>query len=181
MTTPRIIGLWSPAPGCGKTTVANLLGDHHYVRVGFADPLRRMAIELLTAAGYEWSTAYRLVTEEKGMTLGLLPGAPTSRQLLRTLGTEWGRDLVHPDLWIGIWTARARSAGYVVADDVRFPNEAARVLALGGEIWAVLRPGCSDDSGHRSEAGLSEVTFARVIKNVGTIEDLRRQVEGALA
>ena len=180
MTTSRIIGLWSPAPGCGKTTVANILGDHRYIRVGFADPLRRMAVELLTTAGYSFAAAHRLVHIDKQQALADLPGHPTARQLLRTLGTEWGRDQVHPDLWTAIWALRAQRHDRVVADDVRFPNEAATVQALGGELWAVLRPGCSDDSGHRSEAGLPGVTFTRTIVNDGTLEYLRRHVEAGL-
>lgn len=176
---PPIIGLWSPAPGCGKSTVAHFLGDLQpgYVRVGFADPLRRMVTELLSAAGYPWHAAHRYATWEKREPLLLLPGAPTARDLLRKLGTEWGRDLIHPELWVEVWASKARSMGRVVADDVRFPNEAQKILSMGGEIWAVTRPGFSDDSGHRSEAGLGDVPITRVIVNDGSLAELRQAVE----
>jgi hypothetical protein len=45
------------------------------------------------------------------------------RHLMVTLGTEWGRDAVHPDLWVRIWAASLPEAAHVVAEDVRFPNE----------------------------------------------------------
>lgn len=178
---PPFIGLWSPAPGCGKSTVAHFLGDLQpgYVRIAFADPLRRMLTELLNAAGYRWHEAQRLVSWEKEEPLLQLPGTPTARDLLRKLGTEWGRDLIHPDLWVEVWASKARGMGRVVADDVRFPNEAHRILSMGGEIWAVTRPGFSHDSGHRSEMGLGDVPIARVITNDGTLSELRRQVGAA--
>ena len=170
-----IIGLWSPAPGCGKSTIAQLLPG--YMRVGFADPLRRMVVELINSAGYPWDQSQRFVQWEKETPLELLPGAPTARHLLRTLGTEWGRDVIHPELWVEVWASKVRAMGCpVVADDVRFPNEAAKILSMGGELWAVTRPGCNDDSGHRSEAGLGDAPFARVIVNDGTLAELQQRV-----
>jgi hypothetical protein len=178
MTIP-IIGLWSPAPGCGKSTVAQYLGDHQpaYMRVGFADPLRRMVTELLNSAGYPWHTAHRLTHWSKEEPLDLLPGRQTARQLLRTLGTEWGRDVIHPELWVEVWAAKVRTMRCpVVADDVRFPNEALRIQSMGGQIWSVIRPGYEDNSGHRSEAGLGGVPVARVIVNDGTLAELAARV-----
>jgi hypothetical protein len=40
-----------------------------------------------------------------------------------TLGTEWGRDAVHPDLWVRLWAASGPRTSRVVVEDVRFPNE----------------------------------------------------------
>jgi hypothetical protein len=39
-----------------------------------------------------------------------------------------------------------------------------------------LQPGYSDDSGHRSEAGLGDIPIARTIVNDGTLSELRRKV-----
>lgn len=175
MALPQIIGLWGPAPGCGKSSIAQLLLG--YTRVGFADPLRQMVTELLKAAGYPWDQAQRFVQWEKEEPLLRLPEYPTARHLMQTLGTEWGRDVIHPDLWVEVWASKVRALGCpVVADDVRFPNEAAKILSMGGELWAVTRPGYQDRSGHRSEAGLGDVPFARVITNDGTMADLQQQV-----
>ena len=176
---PPIIGLWSPAPGCGKSTVAQYLGDRQpgYMRVGFADPLRRMVTELLNSAGYPWHQAHRLTHWSKEEPLDLLPGRQTARQLLRTLGTEWGRDVIHPELWVEVWASKVRAMNCpVVADDVRFPNEALRIQSMGGQIWSVIRPGYEDSSGHRSEAGLGGVPVARVVMNDGTLAELAARV-----
>jgi len=178
MALPTIIGLWSPAPGCGKSTVAQLLGlQHGHARLAFADPMKWMLVRLLDAAGYDRNDARRSPWQDKETPLDRLPGSPTMRHLLRTLGTEWGRDHVHHDLWVEVWRQQALRLPRVVADDVRMPNEAATIRAMGGQLWSVLRPGHQDDSGHRSEAGLPGVEFDRVIVNASTIGALKAQLQ----
>lgn len=177
MTLPRIIGLWSPAPGCGKSTVARALGfEHGYVTVPFATPLKNMAITLLREAGYSALAAHEYVWHDKEATLELLPGTPTTRRVLQTLGSEWGRDCIHNSLWVELWKRQAADLFQIIADDLRFPNEAAAIRELGGELWCVTRPGFSDHSGHASESGLGDVTFDRIIVNDGTVDDLWEQV-----
>ena len=180
MQLPKIIGLWSPAPGCGKSTVAGMICDATDVHciVPFADPLKRMVAELLIAAGYAPSFAELYVREYKEEPLDLLPGRPTARYLLQTLGTQWGRQAVADDLWLRIWMLQARQHEFAIADDLRFPNEAEAVSEIGGELWCITRPGCVDTTGHESERGLGDIAFDRVIVNDGTLEDLRRAVVG---
>jgi hypothetical protein len=179
MTHPRIIGLWSPAPGCGKSSVAQLLRERHgHIRLAFADPMKWMLVRLLQSAGYSDNEARRIPWHDKETPLDRLPGAPTMRHLLRTLGTEWGRDHVHQELWVQVWREQAVRLPRVVADDVRMPNEAAMIRELGGELWEIRRPGYNDTSGHRSEAGLPGVTFDRVISNDGTLTDLAALLQG---
>jgi hypothetical protein len=63
-----------------------------------------------------------------------------------TLGTEWGRDLVHADIWTRLWAARAECFPLVVADDVRFPNEVA------GRSLAHPRPRAARSGGSTAPA-----------------------------
>lgn len=174
---PRIIGLWSPAPQCGKSTVAHVLKRRLGYQVEpFAATLKAMVVRMLECAGYDIVTALKLVHEEKEAPIQALPGAPSARHLLRTLGTEWGRDCVSAELWPVLWQQRCRRHALVVADDVRFANEARAVRELGGEVWAVTRPGYADASGHRSEGGLGAETPSRVFVNDGSREALEWQV-----
>jgi len=53
-----LIGLYSPCPQCGKTTLANLL-DHE--RMSFADPLRDMVMLLLHRLSYDLETTERFL------------------------------------------------------------------------------------------------------------------------
>jgi hypothetical protein len=82
----------------------------------------------------------------------------TPRHAMQTLGTEWGRQCIAPDLWvalcrreIALCLAQGES---VVVDDVRFENEAAVIRALGGCVLSIDRAENADKS-HVSEAGVA--------------------------
>lgn len=115
-----------------------------------------------------------------------LLGGKTPRYAMQTLGTEWGRNLIHPDLWVFIWTRYRRSEmrafprDRVVADDVRFPNEVDAIHELGGEVWRVHRPGCQSD-GHESESYVKGLKVDREIMNDTGIVELDARVNTALA
>lgn len=178
------IGLWSPAPSSGKSTVAQLIRELQPQRalLPFADPLRAMLRPLLLSAGYSHEQAISALSTPHGKAfpLTLLPGAPTPRRLLQTIGTDWGRNLIHPDLWIHLWLSRARCSAGVIADDVRFNSEADAIRQLGGSIWAITRPGASDTSAHPSEAGIHPRLIDHHIINDSSINYLRSQVQQLL-
>jgi hypothetical protein len=181
MTIPRIIGLYSSSPQAGKSTIANLLASHNYTRVSFADPLRELVIAFLGNFGYSEVAARYRVTFNKHLIIPELGVTP--RQLLQTLGTEWGRSCVHPDVWTKAWTARTDrllAEGHnVVCDDVRFPNEAALFAKYPhAELWRVHRIDAAPKSSHASDGGLDDYpSFDRLIhNNSGSIADLTNQI-----
>jgi hypothetical protein len=63
----------------------------------------------------------------------------TPCHLMQTAGTEWGRDRVHPELWVRSLFARLPAGGLV--PDVRFANEAHAIRRRGGVVIRVSRPG----------------------------------------
>jgi hypothetical protein len=146
-----IIALTGPA-GVGKSTVAKALAagparalDPRPWRIlSFAAPIKRMAAQILSP--HELSKK-----DEPSSLLGITP-----RNILQTLGTEWGRNL-HPKLWISlmIWEILSEETP-VIIDDLRFPNEALAVLQLGGTVVKIVsRPGLERIGGdHPSEAGV---------------------------
>ena len=175
MSLPRLIGLYSPAPGCGKTTAANLFIEHQ--RVSFAAPLKRAVWRLLADLGlsglrYTYADKEAIIPE-----LGV-----SARHMMQTLGTEWGRACIHPDFWVMIARAETQrimnDGGSVVIDDVRFPNEATMIRDLGGELWRIDRPGVIYSGDHSSEGGLEDITPDRVIINDGTIDQLKEKIYG---
>ena len=175
MSLPRLIGLYSPAPGCGKTTVANLFIEHQ--RVSFAAPLKRAVWRLLDDLNLEGSH-YAYTDKE-----AIIPELGVSaRHMMQTLGTEWGRACIHPDFWVMIARAETQrimaDGRSVVIDDVRFPNEATMICDLGGELWRIERPGVSYSGDHSSEGGLEDITPDRVIVNDGTIAQLKAKIYG---
>lgn len=167
----KIIGLYSPAPQSGKSTVALELEQRGYVIVPFAETLKLMLIPMLESLGYDKHGANYLVYQAKQVVVG--DAGVSVRHMLQTLGTEYGRQCIHPDIWVRCWKGRAQQYSAVVADDVRFPNEAAMIKLLGGEIWRIDRPGVPHEHGHASEGSLDDFDgFSRRIVNDGTIDDL---------
>lgn len=78
------------------------------------------------------------------------------------------------------WTGNPRGPfNYLFITDVRYPNEAERVLRLGGEVWEIVRPGLESD-GHDTEKPLPGELVTRVIDNDSDIYALRGKVAGAL-
>jgi hypothetical protein len=176
---PRLIGLYSPAPQSGKTTIANQLTVQGFMKLSFAAPLMALVVETLCQLGHDRITAYDYAHVYKEQQI---PGIRCSaRHLMQTLDTEWGRQCVHPDVWVMIASKRIRdlhAAGYsVVIDDCRFPNEASLIRELGGELWHVERPGTD----HSSEGALTDPElFTHRIVNDGTLQQLREQVAARL-
>ncbi len=167
----KIIGLYSPEPQSGKSTVASKLEQRGYVIVPFAETLKLMLIPMLESLGYDRHGANYLVHQAKQVVVG--DAGVRVRHMLQTLGTEWGRACIHPDIWVRCWKGRAQQYSAVVADDVRFPNEAAMIKLLGGEMWRIERPGVPHEHGHVSEGSLYDFDgFSRHIVNDGTIDDL---------
>ena len=174
----KLVGLYSPAAQSGKSTVAKFLAhEHGYVVVPFAQTLKDMLIPMLTALGYKSDEAYRLVNVDKQI---VVPGAEVSvRHMLRTLGTEWGRQCIHPDIWLRCWQESIKPYDLVVVDDVRFPNEAELVRNLGGEMWMVERPDVPRTHEHASEGGLDAYHgFTTHVVNDGSLTDLVDKLRG---
>lgn len=102
----------------------------------------------------------------------------TVGRLLQVLGTECFRDLLGADVWIDAFVRRWEADGRppAVVSDVRFPNEAAAIRALGGVVVRVQRAaaGRSDgrDAGHSSERGADAIDADFVVSNDGSLADL---------
>ena len=175
----RLIGLYSHAPGSGKSTVANMTWD--FKKISFASPMREFCANLLSALGHDGVVLLRDrdKKEEKIAEIGVSP-----RQMMQTLGTEWGRSCIHPELWImvaaGAVEQQRKLGRDVVIDDVRFPNEAEMIHRLGGELWLVDRPGVVYEGEHASEGALADVVPDAVINNSGSLEQLREVVAALL-
>lgn len=147
-----IIGLCGLA-GSGKTTIANHLVEHHgFVRLPFAGPLKAMA------------AAFGLGPREMGGDLKEVPSdllcGKTPRQFMQLLGTEFGRDLIGQDVWVRAWEralGEVATDGFlplrIVADDLRFENEAAAIRSRGGVVVHLIRHGAGSATGgaHSSE------------------------------
>lgn len=151
----------------GKSTAAEILrrvtGGYLY---SFADPLRAML-----RAGFGIDMDQPQWQARKEVPIAALGCSP--RYLLQTLGTEWGRELVHPDLWVirARQELGARGPTMVLAD-VRFDNEADWVRREGGLVIHLERPDAPTVRAHASEAGVGRLPDDAEVTNDGTIDQL---------
>ena len=184
MAPPSLIALAAHAPGSGKTSIALILEEEGFVRLPLAEPVKQMAAALLQGLGMEPEQVHNHLYVDRAALIPVLD--VSGRHLLQTLGTEWGRQQIHPKIWIKHWQRRAeicRAGGQrIVVDDVRFPDEADAIRQLGGQVWLVERPGINYRGGHASEGGLSTYAgFSRSLINGDTLLALRDKVLGILA
>lgn len=177
--SPLLIGLCAPAMGSGKTEVANALVENHgFVKLQYAATLKSMIASLLQGSGMsEWDAAEFIADPELKETPLAILGGKTPRHAMQTLGTEWGRNCITENLWVGITIAKAKAlmsqGRNVVIDDMRFLNEAEAVRAAGGTIIRVSRPTAQITSAHASEGELNSYHADWVIPNDSSLATLR--------
>lgn len=139
---PFVIGVTGKARS-GKDT----LSEHLYTRLGFdcnraafADPVK----DMLRAIGIDNIEGYK---EEVHPLLGV-----TSRKMMQTLGTEWGREAIGEDTWINLTKEKGKGKKFLVISDVRFENEANFVRENGILLHVTGRGGIKGF--HKSESGV---------------------------
>lgn len=101
------------------------------------------------------------------LTVELSENSP--RKIMQTLGTEWGRDMVHPDFWVATAERRMEQFDKVVVTDLRFPNELKFLRDAGAHIVRVHRPALTPDLSHVSEQFVEEMDCDCIIVNDQTM------------
>lgn len=137
-----ILGLVG-ATGAGKSALGNRLVDlDGYRRVHMGQPIKDMLVNLgLSHEELHGAGAVRSAPSQR------LSGR-SPRYAMQTLGTDWGRRMMSPDIWADALDRRlehltAEGAEKIVIDDLRFPEDFAVVVRRNGVIARVVRPGVS--------------------------------------
>ena len=226
-----VVGI-SGKMGSGKDLVYNMLcelSDVNFENKKFAYPIKKIVSILLGCdldqledrefkekpLGEDWivhwykdnkgrksltKTALEAVNHPDAATTG--QDMLTPRLLLQLLGTEAGREIIHPNIWVnalfadykvtndcsqhsdGLWytSEHGEEESEVtpvypnwIITDVRFPNEAKAIKDKGGILIRIERPGIESHCGkqHLSETSLDAYDkFDYVIENDGTVQDL---------
>ena len=132
--------------GAGKGTIADLLVDrHNFIKESYANSVKDAC-----AAIFGWNRSMlegdtpesRAWREQDDSWWSEKLGKPFSPRLaLQLMGTEAGRGVFHPDLWVHTVMRRCSQyseLNYVIAD-VRFPNEIKAIRDSGGKVVRVRR------------------------------------------
>jgi hypothetical protein len=106
----------------------------------------------------------------------------TPRLLLQLLGTECGRDIIHPNIWINALFSKYKHRPMLeypswIITDVRFINEVEAIKERGGIIIRVNNPNVESTDIHISETELDNYPFDYIIENGSTLNDLRIKVQ----
>ena len=170
MRLPPLIGLAGRARTGKDTTAQFLLAQYGGYTYAFADPIRRM---LKAGLGVDLNEPYWQARKE--MEIPAIGCSP--RQLLQRLGTEWGRELIHPDLWVILAADHLQRHGRgMIVTDVRMENEAAWVRRMGGTLIHLRRSAAAKVVEHRSENDLTVDPADFVLYNDAGLEDLQHAV-----
>lgn len=170
----------------GKDTTFGIIQELYpeAKRVSFADPLKDSAA---AALGIDRELMEQMKADEDAMWM-LFDSAGNAvgpmfntREYLQRYGTEAHREVFGDDFWVDMALAPEldHSNDLLVVTDMRFPNEAQRVLDLGGITVKVVREVETSHSAHPSEQDIDRY-IELFLDNTGTLEDLRRNVNDLL-
>ena len=153
------------AAGSGKSTVAKHLSNKRipFVRTKFSGTLKKMLMQIPNV------TTDMIEGELKEEPQELF-GGKTPREVMQTLGTEWGRDSVYSKIWLDSWERSINDLTYIVVEDLRYLNEAELVKRRGGQIWRIKRPDYKCN-GHISETEMEGIDPDLTIRNSGSVEE----------
>jgi hypothetical protein len=194
--------------GKGETALAVHDLRDNVTSVAFADKLKILGARALGAQGIADELCIAMMDQAKeSWVIDIFLQPPdyydesadhtlTGRQYLQNIGNE-ARGLFGDTFWIDHVLPNPvkypstqsalnhmRSVMYPHTDilcvtDVRYENEAQRIVDLGGVVWEVTRPGLESD-GHASEQPLPRDLIDYQIRNVGDLAYLKTQVALAL-
>lgn len=170
----RLIGFAGPA-GVGKDTCAlHMVKEYGFEQVSFAAPLKK-ALEVMGFPAPQTAEEKEAIIEVLGVSW---------RHMAQTLGTEWGRALIHPDLWVILTLRNLKPGGSYVFSDVRFENEARLIREMGGIIVHLTGRRAEMANGtqaHASETGLRRTVHDTFVTNGGSQQDLYETLDGMMA
>lgn len=173
MTPLALIGLSGYAT-CGKNTAADELTRRFgWQQRSFAEPLKAM----LYATNPPLSSGGTLREAVDAVGWDQAKRDPEVRGMLQRLGTEGGRRIIGPDVWVNATMRCLDPFAQTVITDTRFVNEADTIRARGGIVVRITRPGVGparDEHGrvHDSEVSLDGYDFDHEVINDGPAEAL---------
>ena len=169
-----IIGLSGYAQS-GKDEVANILvKEYGYERIAFADAIRDLLGKITLALEDDMPLEMLVRTHDWEY---IKKNYPSTRKYLQEVGFA-AREVLGEDIWV-IAAIRKMYDPYknYVVTDVRFENEAIMIKQMRGQIWRIRRNDVGPINDHISEIALDDYKFDQILKNEGSLDDLKQRVD----
>ena len=173
------IGLYSPNPQSGKSTTATYIKSKYgHESIILATTLKSMTDVFLKSLGYSEEMRDRMIYGD--LKEYVIPEVGrTTRYLMITLGTDWGRGKVSDNVWINIaLKARNPEVNYI-SDDIRYPNEAVSFRDNCFKLVRIYNPRVPVVNSI-SEGNLEDFKFDYYIENNGSFEELYQQIDSMM-
>jgi hypothetical protein len=167
MNNYDLVGICGAA-GCGKDTLAEMLSiTEGYTIYRMADPIKRGLEKMFDLHRSVWDDR-----RNKEAVIEDINASP--RELAQTLGTEWGRLCINPDLWVILADREFNEVKRMIVPDIRFNNEAEWIARKGGTLIHIVRPGQAfiPENDHASEAGIHRDLINHTIYNDSSKSDM---------
>jgi hypothetical protein len=180
------IAFYSPIMQSGKSTCADyLVNNYNYEKVALASSLKRMIQLLLQDLGFSSEDIQEMLYGSKKEYILTELGNKSTRQLMQLLGTEFGRNLITPNIWLKttqreISNIMLNGSGRVVVEDLRLLNEADYFKNKDFKIVKIIRPDNTLKSQHSSESALENYNFDYTIINNSSLSNLYKAVDNML-
>lgn len=176
--SPHLIALCGRS-GAGKDVVASHFVEcHGFRRIAIADNLKELTAIAFGMTRTQLWGAQRNVIDVRWQ--------KTPRAIYQALGDALRA--IHPDAllhgWRGVVARRIHEGCAVIVPDIRTTAEVVALRELGGALWRVVRPDVQLTGAvaeHETETTSESFDVDVVLQNAGTIRDLRRDADVALA
>lgn len=168
----------------GKDAVGKILVEQAgYERLGMGDVLRDACVALnpILEQDYDYTLRYADLLRDVGYERAKSARYPEFRAFMERLGTEFAEAIGYPELWIDTLLRDYFEDADLVMTSCRRKVEARAVVAAGGRVWRINRPGVGPVSDHPVEREMDDWEYDTIIDNDGTLEDLALKVRIALA
>jgi len=146
-----------------------LIGRYNVIR--FADKIKLMVSSLLSVPLIKLEDR-----EFKETSLGEKWNNLTPRVILQLLGTECGRNIIHPDIWVNSTLSHIKNNEDYIIPDLRFKNEYNALKKLNSYMIKVIKYDIIDNN-HNSENDINDITeWDAIVINSGSMQELIDQI-----
>lgn len=175
----------------GKDTAGAFASQDGYKRFAFGDKLKEALLALNPAIGLKNGQPVYLRALVNQIGMEQAKHHEEVRKLLQRMGTEVGRETIHPETWINavvreikLYESATGGITKYAITDVRFPNEGEWVQSCGGIVVKIIKPDVKplrDEKGriHKSELHVlnDEIPVNVTVHNNSTLEDFQIMIK----